>query len=103
MYRIARVNYDGQLAGILSETKTGYQFAYDSQHLQRGHAISISLPLRAAPYKSKDLFSFFEGLLPEGWYLEVVSAIAKVDTKDSFGLLLATASDTIGAVTIQEG
>ena len=101
-FRKAKVNYQGRLAGYLSETATGYRFLYDQEFLRTGPAISISLPLREEPYEATDLFSFFRGLLPEGWYLAIVSARAKIDARDAFGILLATTSDTIGAVTVHQ-
>ena len=100
IFRKAKVKFKNQLAGYLAETESGYRFIYDENYLQIGQPISASLPLRKEPYESKELFSFFQGLLPEGWYLDIVSHIVKVDARDSFGLLLATTSDTIGAVTI---
>ena len=100
--RRAKVNYKDQLAGYLSETATGYQFVYDTHYLRTGLPISISLPLREEPYEATELFSFFRGLLPEGWYLAIVSATAKIDAQDAFGILLATTSDTIGAVTVHK-
>lgn len=89
------------MAGELSETPDGYRFAYDPAYVRTGPPISISLPLREAPHDSKELFGFFRGLLPEGWYLAIVSATAKIDARDAFGLLLATTGDTIGAVTVR--
>jgi serine/threonine-protein kinase HipA len=100
MLRKAKVNYNDQLAGYLTETEDGFQFVYDENYLKSGRPVSVSLPLRKEPYESKELFSFFNGLLPEGWYLNIVSATAKIDANDSFGLLLATSSGTIGAVTV---
>lgn len=100
--RRAKVLYNNQWAGVLSEIPTGYQFAYDKEYLRSGRPISVSLPLREEPYESGELFSFFKGLLPEGWYLAIVSATAKVDAQDAFGILLATTSDTIGAVTVHK-
>ena len=103
IFRTAKVNYQGQFAGLLSETEKGYRFVYDPNYLQNdGKPISVSLPLRTEPYESEKLFSFFEGLLPEGWYRDIVCAVSKIDTRDSFSLLLATTGDTIGAVTIQK-
>lgn len=98
--RKAKVNYNDQLAGYLRETEAGFQFIYDKDYVRSGHPISVSLPLREEPYESKELFSFFVGLLPEGWYLDIVSATAKIDANDSFGLLIATTAGTIGAVTV---
>ena len=101
--RQADVYYKDELAGHLSETDAGYIFRYDEEFLKKNISISLSLPLREEPYGSKELFSFFKGLLPEGWYLDIVSATQKVDAKDPFGILLSTAgNDTIGAVTVRK-
>lgn len=101
--RKAQVFYNNELAGYLAETSNGYTFQYDSEFLKKNIPISISLPPRKEPYESKELFPFFKGLLPEGWYLNIVSATQKVDSKDSFGVLIGTASaDTIGAVTVRK-
>ena len=56
----------------------------------------------ALPYDSSTLFSFFDGLIPEGWLLNVVTRNWKLNRKDRFGLLLVACRDTIGNVTIQE-
>lgn len=101
--RKAQVFYNKDLAGYISETKDGYVFEYNKEFLKKNIPISISLPLREEPYESKELFSFFRGLLPEGWYLDIVTAAKKVDREDLFGLLLCTTSgDTIGAVTVRK-
>src|SRR3989338_8728234 len=101
--RQAQVFYGNELAGYLQEREDGYVFEYDKEFLKKSIPISISLPPREEPYKSKELFPFFKGLLPEGWYLDIVSATQKVDSKDSFGVLLSTTSvDTIGAVTVRK-
>jgi len=47
------------------------------------------------------LFPFFKGLLPEGWYREVVCQTLKIDPKDEFGLLVKACGDCIGAVWIK--
>jgi len=99
--RKAQVFYKNELAGYITETQDDYTFQYDHEFFKKNISISMSLPPREEPYHSKELFPFFKGLLPEGWYLNIVSATQKVDNKDSFGLLLASASgDTIGAVTV---
>ena len=99
--RKAQVFYKNELAGYITETQNGYTFQYAHEFLKKDIPISMSLPPREEPYHSKELFPFFKGLLPEGWYLNIVSVTQKVDSKDSFGLLLAsTSGDTIGAVTV---
>ncbi len=101
-FREGRVFYGGEPAGMIRETKEGYTFEYDGEFLEKNIPISASLPPRKKPYKSRELFSFFSGLLPEGWYLDIVSSAKKIDKSDLFGLLLCTANtDTIGAVTVR--
>jgi len=100
--RKGRVFYKNESAGDIIETAEGYTFQYDPEFLKKNISISASLPPRQEPYHSKELFSFFKGLLPEGWYLDIVSATQKVDSSDAFGLLLASAgNDTIGAITVK--
>jgi serine/threonine-protein kinase HipA len=99
----AKVFYKEKIAGHLIKNDDGYVFQYDKDFLKGNTPISMTLPLREEPYQSKELFSFFKGLLPEGWYLDIVSMTQKVDAKDFFGILVSTAvTDTIGAVTIRK-
>ena|SRR3990167_4098726 len=101
--RKGQVFYKNDLAGHISETGNGYIFEYDKDFLKKNIPVSITLPVRDGPYKSKELFPFFKGLLPEGWYLDIVTATQKIDREDFFGLLLGTTSmDTIGAVTVRK-
>jgi len=99
----SQVFYKKKLAGYLTKTGDGYLFQYDKDFLKHNTPISMTLPLREEPYHSQELFPFFKGLLPEGWYLDIVSMTQKVDAKDFFGVLSSTAgTDTIGAVTIRK-
>jgi serine/threonine-protein kinase HipA len=102
MTRQADVYCRDRRAGRLSEGGEGYRFVYDADYLVDGGAISLTLPLRAEPYEANVLFPFFEGLLPEGWYLEIVSRTLKIDPADRFGLLLETCGDCIGAVSVRK-
>ena len=96
------VYYKDEQAGYLTETNKVYTFLYDKDFIKRNIPISISMPPREEPYESRELFPFFQGLLPEGWYLDLVTATQKIDARDSFGILLSTTNtDTIGAVTIR--
>ncbi len=103
-FRKAYVYVRNAFAGILSETDSGYRFAYDEDYLRSENAspVSLTLPLRDEPYDSGTLFPFFDGLIPEGWLLGVVSRNWKIDTKDRFGLLLVACKDGIGNVSIAE-
>ncbi|MBN1823922.1 MAG: HipA N-terminal domain-containing protein [Endomicrobiales bacterium] len=101
--RRAMVLFNNMEAGKIEETSFGYRFQYNEGYiLNKGQSISVSLPLKKEPYESAALFSFFEGLLPEGWYLDTVASTLKIDKNDSFGILLATCKDTAGAVSIME-
>lgn len=90
-------------AGTLRKTATGYEFSYGLDYLDDPAALPISLgiPLRKEPYFSERLFPFFEGLLTEGWLLDLVSRTLKIDPDDKFNLLLRSGDDTIGAVTVK--
>jgi serine/threonine-protein kinase HipA len=101
--RRGRVSLDGEYAGVIEETEAGSRFLYDPAWLARADAlpISLTLPLRDAPYDSKGLHPFFENLLPEGWLLELSTAKLKISKDDVFGLLLATCADCVGAVEVR--
>ncbi len=103
-FRKAHVFVRNVFAGVLSETDSGYSFVYDEDYLRSENAspVSLTLPLREEPYNSGILFPFFDGLIPEGWLLGVVSRNWKIDTKDRFGLLLVACKDCIGNVSITE-
>lgn len=99
--RRAKVLFKEQLAGTVEETESGYRFTYDPAFVNSGHAIAVTLPLQPAPFETVRLFPFFEGLLPEGWYKEIVCRTIKIDEDDSFGLLIRACKDCIGAVSIE--
>lgn len=102
-YRKALVYVQGIKAGILSETEDGYMFAYLKEYFEvDGPPISITMPVSEEPYQSTVLFPFFDGLIPEGWLLSVVSRNWKIDPKDRFGLLLTVCKDCIGDVCIRD-
>lgn len=104
-YRTASIYVRNTYAGQLQETEEGYRFTYDSAYLDSETAlpVSLTLPLRSEPYESKTLFAFFDGLIPEGWLLDVVIHNWKIDLRDRFGLLLVACRDCIGYVSISEG
>jgi len=103
-YRTAYVYVRDTFAGILKETDSGYSFTYDNDYLNNDDpsAVSLTLPIQKEEYTSKTLFAFFDGLIPEGWLLNVVSHNWKIDQKDRFGLLLVACKDPIGNVQIRE-
>jgi serine/threonine-protein kinase HipA len=102
--RKGRVQIAGRAVGTIEESTDGTTtFTYSPEWLDRADATSVSLtlPLRSAPYVSNGLHPFFENLLPEGWLLEVSTKTLKIPKDDAFGLLLATCGDCIGTVEIE--
>lgn len=103
-YRTAKIFVRDIYAGLLKETDYGYSFKYDDCYLQidNASAVSLTLPLQKEEYKSKTLFSFFDGLIPEGWLLNVVCKNWKINARDRFGILLVACKDPIGNVSVLE-
>lgn len=98
----ALVDIKGVRAGILTEDENGYTFRYDADFLSSGVAepVSLTLPLTDKPYHSNVLFPFFDGLIPEGWLLDIAEKNWKIDGRDRMSLLLACCRDCIGAVGV---
>jgi serine/threonine-protein kinase HipA len=100
--RQAKILYKGQFAGILTESDEGYEFCYLPDYLAKVDAKSISqtLPLQVNPFKSSVLFPFFDGLIPEGWLLDVALRNTDISILDRMSLLLLCCKDCIGAVSV---
>ena len=98
----ALIEFQGKSAGFLMETDEGYEFLYDKDYLADAAAkpISLTLPLSGKPYKSPILFPFFDGLIPEGWLLDVALRNTDISELDRFSLLLLCCKDCIGAVSV---
>ncbi len=103
VFRVAYVYVREAFAGILKETDEGYSFKYDDNYLNESSnpAISLTMPKQESPYVSKNLFPFFDGLIPEGWLLDIVTHNFKLNPRDRFGILLVACKDPIGAVSIR--
>ncbi|WP_319482669.1 HipA N-terminal domain-containing protein [uncultured Draconibacterium sp.] len=101
--KIAKVYMHDKWAGLLTEDEDGYHFQYEESYLQQpdSEPISLTLPLTDNQYDSKVLFPFFDGLIPEGWLLDIVQRNWKLDPRDRMSILLKTCHDCVGAVTIQ--
>ena len=101
--RKAIVKYNNIHAGILKELETGeYEFIYDEPYIQNHPDLFITfqMPVSNKPYRSKRLFPFFDGLIPEGWLLTIAAETWKINKNDRMGLLLACCGNTIGAVSV---
>lgn len=102
MARQAIIYYQEKKAGLLKETDDGYSFNYDERYLssENPKPVSLTLPLSTYTYQSKVLFPFFDGLIPEGWLLDIGEKHWKLNPRDRFELLINLCRDAIGAVSV---
>ena len=70
--------------------------------IDKAEAVSLTLPLTDKPYHDTVLFPFFDGLIPEGWLLNIAENSWKINRRDRMSLLLACCKDCIGAVSVVE-
>ena len=101
--RSAHIYYKEVLAGKLTETNEGeFVFQYDNLYLMNHpeEFITFTMSVTDKPYIEKRLFPFFEGLIPEGWLLDIASKSWKINPNDRMGLLLACCQNCIGAVSV---
>ena len=101
--RKAIIRYNNIEAGILTETDDGqYEFIYYDLYI-KNHPdlfITFQMPVRKEFYRSRRLFPFFDGLIPEGWLLNIAADNWKINKNDRMGLLLACCKNTVGAVSV---
>ncbi|HSC54143.1 MAG TPA: HipA N-terminal domain-containing protein [Phnomibacter sp.] len=102
--RKAAIKIEDQLAGWLTQDENGYHFVYHPAYANQTGArpVSLTLPIREVPYTSNVLFPFFDGLIPEGWLLDIAEKNWKLHPRDRMGLLLTCCKDCIGTVSVEE-
>ncbi len=103
--RQAIILYNNIKAGQLIETNDGdYVFTYSANYIVQypEQFITFSMPVRKEPYVDNRLFPFFEGLIPEGWLLNIATKNWKLNPNDRMGLLLACCENCIGAVSVKQ-
>lgn len=100
--RKGQVLCNGIAAGIITEDEHGYTFVYNKAYLSMPYAqpVSLTLPLRQEPYTNNVMFSFFDGLIPEGWMLNIAERNWKINRRDRMALLLTCCRDCIGNISI---
>ena len=101
--RKGKVYYKDHLSGIITESDDGeFVFQYDAQYVKEHPTefITFTMPVTEKPYTDQRLFPFFEGLIPEGWLLDIASKNWKINKNDRLGLLLACCQNCIGAVSV---
>jgi len=101
--RQGKIYYKDHLTGTITETSEGeYVFQYDKKYVKEhpDGFITFTMPVTDEPYHDHRLFPFFEGLIPEGWLLDIASENWKINRNDCMGLLLACCRNCIGAVSV---
>lgn len=101
--RKAAIKVEDRLAGWLTQDEHGYHFVYDSVYITMPNAkvVSLTLPIQETAFSSGVLFPFFDGLIPEGWLLDIAEKNWKLNPRDRMGLLLACCKDCIGTVSVE--
>ena len=92
------------LAGIIWEDEEGYHFQYDKSYLAKpkNGEVSKTLPLREKEYKNENMIPFFDGLIPEGWLLQIAVDNWKLNPRDRMTLLLTLCQNNIGDISIRK-
>ena len=99
----AEIYLQDRLAGLLVEEENGYTFQYNEEYLaNHPERLSVTFPLQSEKFHDKVLFPFFDGLIPEGWLLEIATDNWKLDRNDRMRLLLACCQDCIRAASVRE-
>lgn len=80
-----------------------WTFAYREDYLASDMpvALSVSLPLGAAPHVGAAARNWFCNLLPEGAVREAIAARLRIPDRDDFALLAAIGGECAGAVSIR--
>jgi serine/threonine-protein kinase HipA len=92
-----KVYFKNKPAGqIEKKTDGSFEFSYQPQ----AQEVSLTLPPSQQNYKSDELFPFFDGLIPEGWLLNLAEKNWKIPKNDRMTLLLTTCQDCIGATHV---
>lgn len=104
MKRTGNVFIKDKLAGTVWESEGQFGFQYDKAYLKNPvyGSVSLTLPVREEAYIQDNMIPFFDGLIPEGWLLNIAAKNWKQDPRDRMGLLLNVCRNCIGAVSIEK-
>jgi serine/threonine-protein kinase HipA len=96
------VRIDEDVVGRLwLDEKKHFCFQYDKEWLEQSRIpLSLSLPLRAAPYSDDESHPFFANLLPEEKIRAVIARNLGVSLNNDYGLLERIGGDCAGAVSL---
>lgn len=101
--RSAKIFKNDIFCGILTEDEEGYHFVYDEAYLVMLGAkpLSPTMPLTCEPYENAMMLPVFDGLIPEGWLLDIATTSWKINRADRMSLLLACCKDCIGDLSVR--
>ena len=101
--RTAAIYKKDVLCGTLVEDEEGYTFLYDEQYLQASDSLPLSptVPLTEKSYQNIMMLPVFDGLIPEGWLLDIAEKVWKIDPRDRMSLLLTCCKDCIGDISVR--
>jgi serine/threonine-protein kinase HipA len=95
------VNIDSKTAGVLSFEENEYIFSYKTE--DKKEFISLTMPVRAKSWNSKNLHPLFEMHLPEGYLLSIIKKhFSKFTKTDDFGLLKLMSPSIKGRVSYEQ-
>ena len=99
----AEIYTDDVFCGILTEDEEGFNFSYEATYLSRQDALPLSptMPLTEEQYNREMMFPVFDGLIPEGWLLDIAATSWKIDPRDRMSLLMACCKDCIGNISVK--
>ncbi|MCX6224104.1 MAG: HipA N-terminal domain-containing protein [Bacteroidia bacterium] len=100
--RKAKVFVNSKEAGTLLELEFGKKFRFEYMEGYTGTPVSLTMTLSQKTYEFNTFPPFFDGLLPEGYQLEGLLKIGKVDRNDFFAQLMAVGDDLVGNITVKE-
>ena len=89
-------------AGTLFELDFGKRYRFEYKENYRGTPVSLTMPVSQSVYEINSIPPFFDGLLPEGYQLDGLLKLAKIDRNDLLTQVLAVGDDLVGNVTVKE-
>ena len=100
----SKILINNVFAGILTEDEEVYHYSYLAEYLRMEGAVALAptMPLQEEEFEKEVMFPVFDGLIPEGWMLDIVDKNWKINPRDRMSLLLACCRDCIGNISVLE-
>lgn len=100
--RKAKIFVSSIEAGTLSELEFGKKYRFEYLNGYSGTPVSLTMLVGKTVYEYDCFPPFFDGLLPEGYQLEGLCKIGKIDRNDFFSQLITVGEDMVGNITVKE-